>query len=117
MQARLRWFYSGDGYGDYATVLETANKTGREIHMVRGVWDVTENYKDGIVPWKVGFELVGYTGKIWDLASTSSMPTIFLGESSHIQILGKSPRSLTGFWIETDLARIVVEQSLPNPNI
>ena len=94
-----------DGYtaetaiGDFATVLETANKTGREINMVGGVWDVTENYKDGIVPWKVGFELVGYTGNILDLTSTSSMPTIFLGESSHIQILGKSPRSLTGFWI------------------
>lgn len=85
--------------GDFATALETAKKTGREINMVGGIWDVTQNYTDGIVPWNVGFELVGYTGNIWDLASASSMPTIFLGESSHIQIYGKSPRSLTGFWI------------------
>ena len=85
--------------GDFATVLETAKSTGREINMVGGIWDVTQNYTDGIVPWNVGFELVGYTGNIWDLSSASSMPTIFLGESSHIQIYGKSPRSLTGFWI------------------
>lgn len=85
--------------GDFATVLETAKATGREINMVGGIWDVTQNYTDGIVPWNVGFELVGYTGNIWNLASVSNMPTIFLGESSHIQIYGKSPRSLTGFWI------------------
>jgi predicted outer membrane repeat protein len=85
--------------GDFATVLETAKSTGREINMVGGIWDVTQNYTDGIVPWNVGFELVGYTGNIWDLSSASSMPTIFLGETSHIQIYGKSPRSLTGFWI------------------
>lgn len=85
--------------GDFATALETAKTTGREINMVGGIWDITQNYTDGVVPWNVGFELVGYTGNIWDLASASSMPTIFLGESSHIQIYGKSPRSLTGFWI------------------
>ncbi len=85
--------------GDFATVLETAKSTGREINMVGGIWDVTQNYTDGIVPWNVGFELVGYMGNIWDLSSASSMPTIFLGETSHIQIYGKSPRSLTGFWI------------------
>lgn len=85
--------------GDFATVLEIAKSTGREINMVGGIWDVTQNYTDGIVPWNVGFELVGYTGNIWDLSSASSMPTIFLGETSHIQIYGKSPRSLTGFWI------------------
>lgn len=85
--------------GDFATALKIAKETGREINMVGGIWDVTQNYADGIVPWKVGFELVGYTGNIWDLSSASSMPTIFLGESSHIQIYGKSPRSLTGFWI------------------
>lgn len=85
--------------GDFSTALETAKATGREINMVGGIWDVTQNYTDGIVPWNVGFELVGYTGNIWDLSSASNMPTIFLGESSHIQIYGKSPRSLTGFWI------------------
>lgn len=85
--------------GDFATVLETAKATGREINMAGGIWNVTENFTDGVVPWKVGFELVGYTGNIWDLASASSMPTIFLGETSHLQIYGKSPRSLTGFWI------------------
>ena len=25
-----------------------------EINMVGSVWNVTNNYKDGIVPWKVG---------------------------------------------------------------
>lgn len=85
--------------GDYSTVLEIAKTTGREINMVGGIWDVSQNYTDGVVPWNVGFELVGYMGNIWDLAVASSMPTIFLGESSHIQIYGKSPRSLTGFWI------------------
>lgn len=86
-------------FGDFSTALETAKATGREINMVGGIWDVTQNYTDGIVPWNVGFELVGYTGNVWDLSSASNMPTIFLGESSHIQIYGKSPRSLTGFWI------------------
>lgn len=85
--------------GDFATALEIAKVTGREINMVGGIWDVTQNYTDGVVPWKVGFELVGYTGNIWDLASAFNMPTIFLGESTHIQVFGKSPRSLTGFWI------------------
>lgn len=85
--------------GDFSAALEIAKLTGREINMVGGIWDVTQNYTDGVVPWNVGFELVGYTGNIWDLSSAFNMPTIFLGESSHIQIYGKSPRSLTGFWI------------------
>jgi hypothetical protein len=85
--------------GDFTTAIETAKTTGREINMIGGIWDVTQNYTDGVVPWNVGFELVGYKGSIWDLASAFSMPTIFLGESSHIQVFGKSPRSLTGFWI------------------
>lgn len=85
--------------GDFTKALDIAKTTGREINMAGGVWDVTETYNDGIVPWNIGFELVGYTGSIWDLPSVSGMPTIFLGETSHIQIIGKSPRSLTGFWI------------------
>ena len=85
--------------GDFATVLETAKATGKEINMAGGIWNVTDNFTEGVVPWKVGFELVGYKGDIWDLNSVSSMPTIFLGDDSHIQILGKSPRSLIGFWI------------------
>ena len=90
---------AANAVGDFATVLEIAKATGREINMAGGVWNVTQNYIDGVVPWNVGFELVGYTGNIWDLSSASNMPTIFLGESSYIQIYGKSPRSLTGFWI------------------
>ena len=85
--------------GDFDVAYETAMATGREIVMAGGIWDVTENFKDGVVPLRAGFELVGYTGDIWDLASASSMPTIFLGESAHIEIIGKTPRSLTGFWI------------------
>ena len=94
-----------DGYtaetaiGDFATVLETANKTGREINMVGGVWNVTDNYKDGIVPWKVGFELVGNTANLWDLNSENELPLIDLGNTTHIKIEGRSPRSLIGLRI------------------
>jgi predicted outer membrane repeat protein len=94
-----------DGYtaetaiGDYATVLETANKTGREINMVGSVWNVTNNYKDGIVPWKVGFELVGNKSNLWDLTSENDLPLIDLGNTAHIKIEGRSPRSLTGLRI------------------
>jgi len=85
--------------GDFATVLEIAKATGREINMAGGFWNATQNYTDGVIPWKVGFELVGFTGNIWNLTNISNIPTIYLGESSHIQIYGKSPRSLTGFFI------------------
>ncbi|MCQ2090187.1 MAG: hypothetical protein MJY93_08055 [Fibrobacter sp.] len=85
--------------GDFETVLTIAKSTGREINMTGGIWDVTESFSDGIVPWKVGFELVGFTGDVWQLASANKLPVIFLGESSHIAIYGMSPRSLKGFWI------------------
>ena len=85
--------------GDFATVLETAQKTGREINIVHGTWNVADNYSDGMVPWKVGFELVGYTGDIWQLKSENDMPLIELGKSAHIEIEGRSPRSLTGLRI------------------
>jgi predicted outer membrane repeat protein len=85
--------------GDFDIAYETAMATGREIVMAGGIWDVTENFKDGVVPLRAGFELVGYTGDIKDLSSASNLPTIFLGESSHIEIIGKTPRTLTGFWI------------------
>lgn len=85
--------------GDFETVLATAQSTGREINMAGGIWDVTDNYKDGVVPWKIGFELVGYTKSIWDLNSSNNLPTIYLGETSHIEVIGKSPRSFVGFWI------------------
>lgn len=85
--------------GDLATVLETAQKTGREINIVRGTWNVADNYSDGIVPWKVGFELVGYTGDIWQLKSENDMPLIDLGKTHHIEIQGRSPRNLTGLRI------------------
>ncbi|HOG69540.1 MAG TPA: hypothetical protein PK366_09185, partial [Fibrobacteraceae bacterium] len=94
-----------DGYtaetaiGDFASVLETANKTGREINMVGSVWNVTNNYKDGIVPWKVGFELVGNKSNLWDLTSENDLPLIDLGNTAHIKIEGRSPRSLTGLRI------------------
>ncbi len=85
--------------GDFATVLETAQKTGREINIVHGTWNIADNYSDGIVPWKVGFELVGYTGDIWQLKSENDMPLIDLGKTHHIEIEGRSPRSLTGLRI------------------
>ena len=85
--------------GDFATVLETAQKTGREINIVRGTWNIADNYSDGIVPWKVGFELVGYTGDIWQLKSENDMPLIDLGKTHHIEIQGRSPRSLVGLRI------------------
>lgn len=85
--------------GDFATVLETAQKTGREINIVRGTWNVADNVSDGVVPWKVGFELVGYTGDIWQLKSENDMPLIDLGKTHYIEIEGRSPRSLTGLRI------------------
>ena len=82
--------------GEYAKVLEIAKTTGREINMVGGVWNATANYADGIVPWKVGFELVGYTGDIWDLESEQDLPLVNLGKKAYVEIEGRSPRSMTG---------------------
>ena len=85
--------------GDFTKALEVAKTTGREINMVGGVWNVTEDYAEGVVPWEIGFELVGYTQSIWDLNAVNRLPIIFLGETSHILVKGKSPRSFVGFWI------------------
>lgn len=85
--------------GDFATVLETAKATGREINMAGGVWNVTDNFTDGIVPWKVGFELKGNTENLWDLTSETDLPLINLGNVAHIEIEGRSPRSFTGLRI------------------
>lgn len=85
--------------GDFATALEIAKTTGREINMAGGVWDVSATYKNGIVPWSVGFELVGNTVNLWDLNSESDLPLVNLGNSAHIKIEGRSPRSLTGLRI------------------
>lgn len=85
--------------GDFATVLETAQKTGREINIVHGTWNVAENFAESAVPWKIGFELVGYTGDIWQLKTENDMPLIDLGKTHHIEIQGRSPRSLVGLRI------------------
>lgn len=85
--------------GDFNAVLETAQKTGREINITSGTWNAAKTFADNIVPWKVGFELVGYTGNIWQLKSENDMPLIELGKSAHIEIEGRSPRSLTGLRI------------------
>ena len=85
--------------GDFATVLETAKATGREINMAGGVWNVTDNFADGVVPWKVGFELKGNTENLWDLTSETDLPLINLGNVAHIEIEGHSPRSFTGLRI------------------
>lgn len=82
--------------GDFATVLETAKATGREINMAGGVWNVTDNFSDGVVPWKVGFELKGNTENLWDLTSENDLPLIDLGKVAHIEIEGCSPRSFMG---------------------
>ena len=92
--------------GDFATVLETAQKTGREINIVRGTWNATEMFPDSVVPWKVGFELVGYTGDIWQLKTENDMPLIDLGKSHHIEIEGRSPRSLTGLRIANGFNKV-----------
>ena len=119
--------------GDFATVLETAKATGREINMAGGVWNVTDNFTDGVVPWKVGFELVGNTQNLWDLTSENNLPLINLGNAAHIEIEGLSPRSLTGFRIangfsvnnggainasnqKIDLKNIIVSSSKSNNN-
>lgn len=85
--------------GDFATVLETAKATGREINMAGGVWNVTDNFTDGVVPWKVGFELKGNTENLWDLTSENDLPLINLGNVAHIGIEGRSPRSFMGLRI------------------
>ncbi|MBR4784651.1 MAG: hypothetical protein IK012_05285, partial [Fibrobacter sp.] len=83
-------------FGDFATVLEIAKATGREINMVGGVWNVTDNFTEGVVPWKVGFELVGYVGNIWDLKSENDLPSINLENVEHIEVEGRSPRRFVG---------------------
>lgn len=84
---------------DFEKAVAIAQATGREINLPKGLWDVSQNFSEGVVPWKVGFELVGYTESIWNLGSANNLPIIFLGENTHIQIEGKSPRSFTGFMI------------------
>lgn len=86
--------------GDFATVLETAKATGKEINMAGGIWNVTDNFTEGVVPWKVGFELVGYKGDIWDLNSEKDLPLINLGNAAHVEIEGRSPRSIIGLRFE-----------------
>lgn len=85
--------------GDFGKALETARTAGREIHMAGGTWNAPESFPDGIVPWKVGFELVGNTENPGDLSSEDDLPLIDLGNAAHIEIEGRSPRSLTGFRI------------------
>ena len=92
--------------GNFNAVLETAQETGREINIVRGTWNVADNFSDGVVPWKVGFELVGYTGDIWQLKSENDMPLIDLGKTHHIEIEGLSPRSLTGLRIANGFNKV-----------
>lgn len=85
--------------GDFETVLEIAKTTGREINMAGGTWNAAAKYSDGVVPWKVGFELVGFADNIKSLKSEQDLPLINLGETSHIEIEGRSPRSLVGMRI------------------
>lgn len=85
--------------GDFEKALETARTTGREINMAGGTWNASENFPDSTVPWKVGFELVGNTENLGNLSSEDDLPLIDLGNAAHIEIEGRSPRSLTGFRI------------------
>ncbi len=85
--------------GDFAKALETARTTGREINMSGGTWNALESFPDGVVPWKVGFELVGNTESLGDLSSEDDLPLIDLGNAAHVEMEGRSPRSLTGFRI------------------
>lgn len=68
--------------------------------MAGGIWNVTDNFTEGVVPWKVGFELVGYKGDIWDLNSEKDLPLINLGNAAHVEIEGRSPRSIIGLRFE-----------------
>lgn len=85
--------------GDFRTVLAIAKSTGREINMVGGIWNAAENCVDGVVPWEVGFELVGNTTDFWELSSENDLPMINLDKTFHIQVEGKSPRSFKGLRI------------------
>ena len=92
--------------GNFNAVLETAQKTGREINITSGTWNVAENFAESAVPWKIGFELVGYTGDIWQLKSENDIPLIDLGKSHHIEIEGRSPRSLVGMRIANGFNKV-----------
>ena len=85
--------------GDLAKALEIAKTTGREINMAGGTWNVANDFSDGVVPWKVGFELKGNNADVWELKSENDLPLINLGGTSHIKIEGRSPRSFTGLRI------------------
>lgn len=85
--------------GDFAKVREMAQSSGREIHMVGGIWKVLDNFPDSVVPWPVGFELVGNTDELENLTSENNLPLIHLENAAHIEIEGESPRSLTGLRI------------------
>lgn len=84
---------------DFAEVKTLAEITGKEIVMTGGIWTVANNYTDGVVPWNVGFELIGSEQDIWNLSSVDDLPLIQLGSTSHIQIFGESPRALSGLRI------------------
>lgn len=86
--------------GDFSETLEIAQTTGKEIHMAGGTWNAAEFFLDSVVPWPVGFELVGNQNDLWNLTSEKELPLIDLGKKTHLEIEGKSPRSLVGFRIE-----------------
>lgn len=86
--------------GNFAEVRKIAQSSGREIHMVGGVWKALENFPDSVVPWPVGFELVGNTDGLENLTSENDLPLIHLENAAHVEIEGKSPRSLVGFRIK-----------------
>ena len=88
---------SANAFSDFSTALALVLSSGRELVMTGGVWDASALYTDGVVPWKVGFEMVGYESDLWDASSEDAIPKIELGSDAHIEIYGKSPRSLTGF--------------------
>lgn len=85
---------------DFSRVLAIAETFGREIHMSGGTWNICESFSEETVPWMVGFKLVGFEDDIRDLDSKDELPKIDLCNKAHIEIKGKSPRSLIGFQIK-----------------
>lgn len=85
--------------GDFSRALEVAQTFGREIHMSGGTWTACETFEGGVVPWAVGFELVGSEMDVRELDSEEGVPKIDLCGTSHIDMKGNSPRSFVGFRI------------------
>src|SRR5574344_594997 len=81
---------------DFDEALKRVQSSGKELVMSGGTLDASPYAKNGKILWPVGFKMVGYEGEWSDFNRKEDMPTIDLQGTAHIEIEGKSPRSLQG---------------------